>query len=145
MTPPPTITTHWPIWVCDVLLTKLVWWLLDVLLPSMVNGCSYSSCWHVGYWMLCWPWWLLNVLLTLVVFGYSVNSGYWTFLTSINKKPVKNKTLRQNSWFKFSHWNFAFICNNIPAAFAFGIHLLSWCGIPELMDPIRVSVIDGCC
>jgi hypothetical protein len=68
--------------------------------------------------MLCWPWWLLNVLLTLVVFGYSVNSGYWTFVTSINKKPVKNKTLRQNSWLKFSHWNFAFICNNIPAAFA---------------------------
>ena len=59
-----TITTHWPVWVCDVLLTKLVCWLLDVLLPSMVNGCSYSSCWHVDYWM---------------VFGYSINSGYWTF------------------------------------------------------------------
>jgi hypothetical protein len=32
------------------LLIMLVCWLLDVLLPSMVNGCSYSSCWHVGYW-----------------------------------------------------------------------------------------------
>jgi hypothetical protein len=53
---------------------------------------------------------------------------FWTFLTSINKKPVKNKTLRQHSWFIFSHWNFAFIRNNMPAAFAFGIHLLSWCG-----------------
>ena len=74
-----TITIHWPVWVCDVLLTKLVCWLLDVLLPSMVNRCSYSSCWHVGYWMFCRPWWLSDVLLTLVVFGYSVHIGHWTF------------------------------------------------------------------
>jgi hypothetical protein len=52
---------------------------LDVLLPSMVNGCFYSSCWHVGYWMFCRPWWVLDVLLTLVDFGYSVYSSYWTF------------------------------------------------------------------
>ena len=60
------------------LLIMLVCWLFDVLLPSMVNGCSYSSCWHVGYWMFCRPWWSLDVLLTLVVIGCSAgHDGYW--------------------------------------------------------------------
>jgi hypothetical protein len=62
-----TITTHWPVCVCDVLLTKLVCWLLDVLLPSIVNGCSYSSCWHVGYWMSYWHWWFLDTLFIVVI------------------------------------------------------------------------------
>jgi hypothetical protein len=184
-----TITTHWPVWVCDVLLTKFVCWLMDVPLPSMVNGCSIH---HVGYWIFCRPWWFLDALFIVVVGrfdkhkqknrlkqsfttklihhvgmlaigccvghdGYWMSYWHWWFLDTLfivvigrfdthkQKKPVKNKTLRHNSWFKFYHWNFAFICNNIPAASAFGIQLLCWYGIPGLMDPIRVSVIDGCC
>ena len=54
------ITTFWPWWVCDVLLTELVCLLLDVLLHWMIKVCSL--CWYVGYWLCYWPWRLLNVL-----------------------------------------------------------------------------------
>jgi hypothetical protein len=43
---------------------------------------------------------------------------------------------------------FPFICSNIPVAPAYAIMgyiSLSWYDIPELVIPIRISLIEGCC
>jgi hypothetical protein len=66
-------------------------------------GCSVG---HGGYWMSYWHWGVLDTLFIVVIEHFEKHK---------ENKPVKNKTLRQNSWFKFSHWSFAFICNNTPA------------------------------
>jgi hypothetical protein len=44
--------------------------------------------------------------------------------------------------------NFPFICNNIPAAPVYGVYIyiyLRWYDIRELVVPIRISLIEGCC
>jgi hypothetical protein len=41
--------------------------------------------------------------------------------------------------------NFSFICSNIPAAPAYGVISLSWFDIPELVVPMRITLIVGCC
>jgi ABC-type protease/lipase transport system fused ATPase/permease subunit len=64
----------------------------------LVIGCSVAldDKWMLLFIMLaCW---LLDVMLAMMVIECPIDiGGFWTFLTSINKKPVKNKTLRQNS------------------------------------------------
>jgi hypothetical protein len=39
--------------------------------------------------------------------------------------------------------NFPFICSNIPAALTYGVYIsLRWYDIPELVAPIRMSLIE---
>jgi len=50
-------------------------------------------------------------------------------------------------WSMFPIANFPFICRNIPAAHALHMEyiFLNWCDIPELLLPIRISLIEDCC
>jgi len=57
----------------------------------------------------------------------------------------RNITTKKDD-FNFSIVNFPFNCSNIPAvpAYIWSIYL-SWSDIPEIVVPIRISVIEGCC
>jgi len=50
--------------------------------------------------------------------------------------PVKNETLKQKRWFQFPIVNFPFICNNIPSAPAYVLH------ISQMIRYVRVSGCD---
>ena len=47
--------------------------------------------------------------------------------------------------FNFPIVNFPFICSNIPTTPLYEYISLSWSGIPELVVPILISLIEGCC
>ena len=58
---------------------------------------------------------------------------------------LRTKLYDKRDDFNFPIVNFAFIWSNIPAAPAYGYIFLSWCDVPELGVPIRISLIEGCC
>ena len=51
------------------------------------------------------------------------DTTYTTYVCFTQWREVKNKTLRQKRWFNFPIANFPFICNNIPAAPAYGVYI----------------------
>ena len=59
---------------------------------------------------------------------------------------LRTKFYDKGDDFHFPMMNFPFICSNIPAAPAHGVYVsLSWSDIPELVVPVRISLIEGCC
>jgi hypothetical protein len=59
-------------------------------------------------------------------------------------RAVKNETWRQKIWFQFSHWELSYV-----ETFQQHLHMeyiyLSWYDIPELVVPIRMSLMEGSC
>jgi hypothetical protein len=47
--------------------------------------------------------------------------------------------------FNFPIVKFPLVCSNIPAAPAYGVYISHLIDIPELVAPIRISLIEGCC
>jgi hypothetical protein len=59
---------------------------------------------------------------------------------------LRTKFYDKRDDFNFPIVNFPFICSNIPAAPAYGVYIsLSLYDILELVGPIRISLIEGCC
>ena len=59
---------------------------------------------------------------------------------------IRTKLYDKIYYFNFPIVNFPFIRSNIPAEPAYGVYIsLSWYDIPELVVPIRISLIEGCC
>ena len=58
---------------------------------------------------------------------------------------LKTKLYDKRYVVNFPIVNFSFICSNIPAAPAYGVISLSWFDIPELVVPMRITLIVGCC
>ena len=60
--------------------------------------------------------------------------------------PLKlTKLYGKRDSFNFPIVNFAFICNNISAAPAYGVYISQLIDIPELVVPITISLIESCC
>jgi hypothetical protein len=58
---------------------------------------------------------------------------------------LRTKLYAKRDDFNFPIVHFPFICSNIPQHLHMEYISLSWCDIPELVIPIRISVIEGCC
>jgi hypothetical protein len=58
---------------------------------------------------------------------------------------LRTKLYDKRDDFNFLIVNFPFICSNIPAAPAYGVYISRLIDIPELVVPIRISLIEGCC
>ena len=57
---------------------------------------------------------------------------------------LRTKLYDKRHDFNFPIVNLPFTCSNIPAAPAYGVYIyISY--IPELVVPIRISLIEGCC
>ena len=54
----------------------------------------------------------------------------------------KTKRYDKRDDFGFLFVNFTFLCSNFPAAPAYGVYIFQLADIPELMDPIMLSLID---
>ena len=64
-----------------------------------------------------------------------INSAGWLRTKLYDKRDDLN----------FPILNFPFVCSNIPAAPAYGVYISHLIDIPELVVPIRISLIEGCC
>ena len=62
-----------------------------------------------------------------------------------SKGRLRTKFYDKRDDFNFPIVNFPFICSNIPAAPAYGVYISHLIDIPELLVPIRISLIEGCC
>ena len=60
-----------------------------------------------------------------------------------SKGRLRTKIYDKRDYLNFSIANFQFICSTIPAAPAY--ISLSWYNIREIVVPIRISLIEGCC
>jgi len=61
-----------------------------------------------------------------------------------SERRLRTKLYDKRDDFKLPIVNFPFICNNIPAAPAYGVYIsLSWYDILELVVPTRISLIEG--
>ena len=58
---------------------------------------------------------------------------------------LRTKLYDKRDDFNFLIVNFPFICSNIPAVPAYGVYISQLIDIPELVVPIRISLIEGCC
>jgi hypothetical protein len=57
---------------------------------------------------------------------------------------LRTKLYDKRDDFNFLIVNFPFICSNIPAVPAYGVYISQLIDIPELVVPIRISLIEGC-
>jgi hypothetical protein len=57
---------------------------------------------------------------------------------------LRTKLYDKRDEFNFPIVNFPFICSNIPAPPAYGVYISQLIHIPELVVPIRISLIEGC-
>jgi len=62
-----------------------------------------------------------------------------------NEGRLRTKLYDKRDDFNVLIVNFPFICSNIPAAPAYGVYISQMIDIPELVVPIRISLIEGCC
>jgi hypothetical protein len=58
---------------------------------------------------------------------------------------LRTKLYDKRDDFNFPIVNFPFVCSNIPAAPAYGEYISHLIDISELVAPIRMSLIEGCC
>ena len=58
---------------------------------------------------------------------------------------LRTKLYDKRDDFNFPIVNFPFVCSNIPAAPAYGVYISHLIDISELVAPIRMSLIEGCC
>ena len=63
-----------------------------------------------------------------------------------NQRRLRTKPCDKRDDFNFTIVNFPFICSNIPGATAYGVYISLWYSdITELVVPIIISLIEGCC
>jgi hypothetical protein len=55
---------------------------------------------------------------------------------------LRTKLYDKRDDFNFPIVNFPFVCSNIPAAPAYGVYISHLIDIPELVAPIRMSLIE---